>query len=189
MQTFFFQFNFIFTMRKTITIFLFFYSFTLNAQCPTNCPFNFSSKRTEDKVLIEWTVLNEDATICYNVERSTNGVNFETIAVVKCENKKQYNYTDDFKLMAYYRVTKQYQTRTEKTAVMFVEVYSKKMVIYPNPAPLGARVNILGEKPIRIYNILGNLVRELHEDMYIDDLPRGMYIVKSDRETSRLLIQ
>ncbi len=176
-------------MIKTITIFLIFSTYILSAQCPTNCPFNFSSKRMEEKVLIEWAVLNEDGTMNYHVERSSDGVNFETIGVVKCENKKQYNFTDDFKLMAYYRVSKQYQTRSEKTAVIFVEVFSKKMVIYPNPAPLGARVNILGEKPIQIYNILGNLVRELHEDMFIDDLPRGMYIVKSERETSRLLIQ
>lgn len=176
-------------MRKTITIFLILSAYILNAQCPTNCPFNFSTKRMEDKVLIEWAVLNEDATIHYTVERSANGVNFETIAVVKCENKKQYNYTDDFKLRGYYRVTKEYESRVERTPIVFVEVFSKKMVIYPNPAPLGARVNILGDKPVRIYNILGNLVRELHEDMFIDDLPRGIYIVKSDRETSKLLIQ
>ncbi len=176
-------------MRKTITIFLIFCTYALNAQCPTNCPFNFSSKRMDDKVLIEWTVLNEDGTISYKVERSTDAINFTTISVVKCENKKQYSFMDDFKLMAYYRVTKQYQTRIEKTPILYVEVFSKKMVIYPNPAAVGTRVTILGEKPIKIYNILGNLVRELYEDMYIDDLPRGMYIVKSEKETSRLLIQ
>ena len=176
-------------MRKTITIFLILSTYILNAQCPTNCPFNFSSKRMEEKVFIEWAVLNEDATINYIVERSADGLNFENIAYVKCENKKQYNYTDDFKLRGYYRITKQYQSRVERTPVVFVEVFSKKMVIFPNPAAVGARVTILGEKPIKIYNILGHLVRELYEDTYIDDLPRGLYIVRSDRETSKLLIQ
>ena len=176
-------------MKKTITIFLVLYSFMLKAQCPTHCPFNLTSKRTEEKILIEWEVLSEVGAIAYHVDRSTDGVTFKTVGVVKSENKNQYEFTDTFTLRAYYRVVKKYQSRTEKTAVMFVDAFTKRMLVYPNPALLGTRVTILGERPVRIYNMLGNLVRELKEEMYIDDLPKGMYIIKSENQTARLLIQ
>ena len=161
----------------------------LKAQCPTHCPFNLTSKRTEEKILFEWEVLSEEGTIAYHIDRSTDGVHFDRVGTVKCENKRQYEFTDAYTLRAYYRIVKQYQSRVEKTPVMFVEAFTKKMLVYPNPARLGARVTILGERPVRIYNILGNLVRELKEEMYIDDLPKGMYIIKSENQTSRLLIQ
>jgi Secretion system C-terminal sorting domain len=55
---------------------------------------NFEAAKDGSGVRLTWKTATEDAVARYEVQRSTDGINFQTIGAVTAENKKTYSYTD-----------------------------------------------------------------------------------------------
>jgi hypothetical protein len=54
----------------------------------------FSSKKETGGMRLTWRVHEEDKLLRYEIERSTNGINFEKIAIVPAKAQEEYSYID-----------------------------------------------------------------------------------------------
>lgn len=102
---------------------------------------NINATRQNKQVLIKWEVNNTSETKEFEVQRSTNGVGFHTIATLAAVNAKQ-NYelvdndpaTEQARL--YYRIRETDRTgKVFYSAVIAIKdaAYKKGLTVYPNP--------------------------------------------------------
>lgn len=87
-------------MKKIITLLLVFFSIatqSLNAQLDLAFISNFSAAPTDSCNRVTWTIANNRAAKSFEVEKSTNGKDFKTIAVLVATEKfntENYTYAD-----------------------------------------------------------------------------------------------
>ncbi len=170
---------------------------------------SFSASPIEDAVLTRWETATETNNDRFEVERTDDGLIFETVGTVKgsgtTSTKRSYVFTDEkpLKGVSYYRL-KQVDTDGKDSYSAMVSVdRSKKLdyVLYPNPTKgefvlegsvENAQVvvyNILGE--LVEYNVYGRTAGLIHVDC--STLPKGVYYinVKTNTETkiNKLVIE
>ncbi|HEY0039824.1 MAG TPA: M4 family metallopeptidase, partial [Flavisolibacter sp.] len=117
---------------------------------PVNC-LDFKAIKNADQVSLIWKVSNEILAGLYEIERSTDGTNFQKLAAVSGNGTGQYSYADRSVAglkAAYYRVKSIEADGTVRylCTVLYVSFDGRNIFtigdIYPNPGKGQARVNI-----------------------------------------------
>ncbi len=157
---------------------------------------DFTGLQSDNTVVLEWTTLSEKDNDFFEIERSTDGINFATIGFVQgagnSVEKLAYNFADNAPESgrAYYRLsqvdydgTRSYADRL--VSVVYAADRDIRLTIVPNPTRGLFNVLVKGAsegvakllsqsgKPIRIVEI--HLSDELID---ISDLPNGIYILQ-----------
>ena len=87
-------------MKKIITLLLISFSITaqsINAQLDLAFVSNFSANPTNSSNRLTWTIASNQSVSSFEVEKSTNGKDFKTIAILEATeefNTENYTYTD-----------------------------------------------------------------------------------------------
>lgn len=103
-----------------------------------------------DDAILNWSVANEEANHHYELQRSSNGTNFITIATVNRSGNGKYNYTDpEIKNLAatilYYRVKQvdiDGKYSYSDVRILKLDAKETQISIYPNPVNKGFYVSI-----------------------------------------------
>ncbi|MBS4044495.1 MAG: autotransporter-associated beta strand repeat-containing protein [Chitinophagaceae bacterium] len=134
-------------------------------------PVNITSIKATQKattVVVDWTVENEVNIKEYEVQKSTDGRNFETLATVKANNSKAYNSIDNTPSEAanYYRVVSiGNDDKKQYSNIVLVKfgVKNSEVAIYPNPIK-GNTVNLQlqnidkGNYELQVINTIGQVL-------------------------------
>jgi len=131
---------------------------------------NFKGEKADSKVKLEWTTTDEIELNRYELERSTDGINFSVIAVVftKGEQKNVYTYFDERPAYGsnYYRLRMVDDnakfTYSNTALVQFGEKLSGLITAAPNPARQQINIRLTGYEKgnyiLRLYNTAGVLL-------------------------------
>jgi hypothetical protein len=178
---------------------------------------NVDAVQHNGKAVVSWTSLQEHELDSYEIQRSTDGLNFEVAGYTKANNLttvQQYEFTDDISALnvktVYYRIRIIDREHSMKlTGTVWVKISdweNKKLIITPNPATGNAKAKIncskAGKGTISIYNASGLLlstqnitVQEGNNTIILNNitlLNQGYYTVtlriNNETSSSKLLI-
>ena len=161
---------------------------------------DLAAKNNVDEVAVSWNVDDESDVMYYEVQKSTNGIAFETIhkeVVTGLNRSGTYKHTDllyksttDYATgPLYYRIRAVKQTGNFLLSTVVSVTTRKKnndVTIYPQPAASMSTVYIAWTGPatmtIRIFDISGRIVRVINNAsggrVSINDLKSGIYVVE-----------
>lgn len=128
----------------------------------------FAVENKNNKAVLSWTSANE-SDVTYNVQRSTDGINFTTIGSVTGTGSGNYSFTDPNPESGrnYYRLemTGNINTRTSLSTIVTLNLSDvvKVLVAYPNPAHDHFNIRISGENNnkthvVTITDLTGQLI-------------------------------
>jgi len=156
-------------------------------------------------IILTWQTASESNNKNFNIERSMDGVNFQTIGIVEglgnSTHYANYSFVDNEKMtgLFYYRLVQQdYNGKTHQSSVIVVnhecgENINPQILIYPNPSLSSSMIsiNVFRKSIVRIYivNNLGQVVQSI-KDQYLetgmqnfelnfDEVTAGVYFVKT----------
>lgn len=158
---------------------------------------HFNATRILDHVRIEWTTASEINNSHFNVERSRDGSNWQTIAKVSgagnSNSPRKYEYVDQRPILglSYYRLKQtDFDGKYERFETVSVDSAVEEITIYPNPVAQGGSIYVQGvdleqsvEKPI-LYNAQGQIfepqLSRLHNLVRIDlsTMDSGLYWIR-----------
>ncbi len=172
---------------------------------------SFSAQKEDGHVLIEWVTLQEKNNQSYTVERSTDGIHFETVVSLagNKNSSQKMTYTQyDFSPLAgttYYRLK---QTDIDKTysysSVVAVDFSSETdWTIYPNPSNTGnfTLLSAFADNEIvaiTVTDMTGSTVRSFDESNYVQEmqinhLGIGLYVVSiqtvTGQKSKKIIVQ
>jgi hypothetical protein len=152
---------------------------------------DFTGERAEEGVMLYWTSFSEINNDHYTIERSSEGINFQTLAVINgagnSNEKKDYHYLDKTPLddVSYYRL-KQTDLNGHTEDLKKISIpFLFKLNIFPNPNDGNFQVELdqnnviisilspTGEKMIEFLP----LNRGIHF-IKLPPIPAGMYFIK-----------
>lgn len=178
---------------------------------------NVDAVYNNGKTVISWTSLQEHELDSYEIQRSTDGINFEVAGYIKANNLttvQQYDFADDITNLSvtnlYYRIRIIDREHSMKlTGTVWVKITgteNRQLTITPNPTSGSAQVKIncikAGKGTIQIYNAAGLLVSQQNINLQkgsntvllnnITSLTQGYYTVtlriNDETRSSKLLI-
>jgi hypothetical protein len=187
---------------------LWFKSFTFTTPVIKTLPVTLTSFTAQlnsaDKADLNWTTTSEVNANHFSVQRSSDAVNFEDVAIVFTQEGnsaalRRYNYPDNISAvqadMIYYRLKMvDMDGSFSYSSVEVIRVAKEgnnKVITFPNPATSELRITIPGSwqnKAVSysIYNMNGSLVRTKinsnagqTETLNVSDVPVGTYIIKT----------
>lgn len=154
---------------------------------------HFTAKASAGQVLINWATASELNNDYFTVERSDDGVTFNTIATVvgagTTNNVQHYESIDALpNYVAYYRLKQtDFDGTTTYSPIVVINVESNNnndINIYPNPNVSGTvKVSLESDYrlcTIEVTNVNGQVVQQFvptSQVVELEELPRGMYIV------------
>jgi len=128
------------------------YQYTQRAQVLPATWLSFTATKQGNNALLNWTVANEDDNHHYELQRSTNGTDFTTIATINRSpgNGGAYSYTDVGldnlgQTIFFYRVKQvEISGKTSNSDIRFITMIKKgsEIMIFPNPVKEGFYVNM-----------------------------------------------
>ncbi|HXB44214.1 MAG TPA: T9SS type A sorting domain-containing protein [Puia sp.] len=167
--------------------------------------FTAELNNSNNKTVLNWATTSELNASKFIVERSTDGSEYEDLAIVFSQEGnstyvRKYNYTDDISKinspMVYYRLKivdmdDNYQNSDIELVRLSKQYGLINVLVYPNPAQSELRITIPDSwqgKAVgyTIYDIHGSLIKQKlssyagqTELLNIADLPVGIYLVKA----------
>jgi len=158
--------------------------------------------------ILNWSTANETNNQDFTVERSSDGIHFETIGTIKGSgntvNASSYSFTDESPLSgtSYYRIC-QHDLNANKSYTQ-IEAYSSTAVnfvkVYPNPFQGGTTILVMnsgaGQYNYSIYSVSGQLVEsgtgKNNEPLLVaESIANGMYMLtvstSSQSETTKIM--
>ncbi len=156
----------------------------------------FTGKKVGNRTAqLSWTTASEKGNLGFEIERNTEGSNFETIGFVKSQgeatNPTNYTFSDNnFIKTAYYRLKQtDLNGQTTYSKIITIENTAKNDVIsvFPNPIRSGSLLNIqLADNSVsetikvEIYNLNGQLIQQQSgiTPLQTDNWKSGVYFVK-----------
>jgi len=185
---------------------LWFKSFAFNVPVVHTLPLSlvaFTAQLRNTDVAIHWATQMESNTSHFTLQRSVDGSSFDDDAIIFTDGnsdvRKEYNYTDKINKVSagfiYYRLKLvDLDARYSYSKVVVVRLSDElqtNLLVYPNPAQRELRITIPAEwqnKKVayNVYNTNGILVKQKinsnagqTETLQVDDLPAGVYIIKT----------
>jgi len=169
---------------------------------------SFDATARNKDVLVSWITATEVNNDFYTIERSIDGVTFESIGIVPAGEASRYGHYYDFvdsnpiPGTSYYRLRQtDFNGQFEVFPSVSVNFSSPiDLTVYPNPATDQVLIQTKDEnrKEVRIYNYSGQLVMSFISsstliDVDISSLPHGAYIVEvtnfSQKESRKLIVK
>lgn len=174
-------------------------------------PVRFSplkARNNRNHVELEWSTFTETNNAGFYVERSSDGSHWYQIAwlpgsVNNTTAKTNYSYTDNspFPGINVYRLKQKdidgNTTYSNTVAVKIEDTPTKNIIIEPNPARSTITLTTFypGSFNYCLYNMAGQSVRKGNSRgnknvlLQVDNLPEGLYILKTDEEVHKLIIK
>jgi hypothetical protein len=163
---------------------------------------SFTAIKAGANAQLEWRTTHEVNCSLYHAERSSDGINYQAIGTVTCNNtsgNKTYRYTDAAPGNGafYYRI-KQVDAngRFEYSAVQQVNFGSiNSIAVYPNPARNQLQITGLRNKSeINLHDASGRVVLQIRSgqptvQLQIGHLPAGMYQVCITSVTGERMVE
>ncbi len=159
-----------------------------NTVLPVNIAAFTATLINKEEVYLNWYTSTEVNTIAYNIQRSSNGKEFETIGTQKAKGRGSYHYSDIPAVgvsILYYRleiVDKDGSKSYSEIRQLIME--NGQLIISPNPAI--DFVTICGEniKQVTLVDLTGRSVIKKEVNSYsinlaISNLSKGMYMLKA----------
>jgi type IX secretion system substrate protein len=118
----------------------------------------FSAENKNNKAVLYWTSADE-SNVTYNIERSTDGINFLAIGTVKGNGQTNYTFTDPSPVNGriYYRLvmTGNLTAKTMYSSLVNVGLSEalQMAIAYPNPAHDHFYIRIQGENNSKVYAV------------------------------------
>ncbi len=150
----------------------------------------FTGQAVKGGVQLNWATASESNSAQFILEKSLDARTWQMLSKINTNNKpSNYSYDDLSSISAYYRLSEVgTDGKIEVFKAIFVQRFSKKLEIFPNPTT--ASITIVSKESIVIYDLMGKVVRsESSGIITISNLPKGIYFVKSGEETSRIIVQ
>ena len=161
---------------------------------------SFTAKRAENDIRIDWATASESNNEKFEIERSQDGKNFIKVGSKNGRGTTTYTTNYDFtdkqapQTILYYRLKQtDFDTKFTYTQTIAIDNRREKegVLVYPNPATELLYFQTENQdQPIFIYNTSGLLVKKLDtvpSSLSISDLPTGIYLVKTETESIRLI--
>lgn len=163
---------------------------------------SFTTSLYRGDALVKWRLLNPELAKTFTLEKSADGINWETLLSMPARaNAEDYHATDYavFTGINYYRLR-----ITEKNGSVYYSPVShvtgnggeKKFSCWPNPASGSIMLlrNNGGSAVIRLTDLHGRtvLVKTIQtrkEEIILPALPSGMYLLQVDGEVQKLVIR
>jgi hypothetical protein len=149
---------------------------------------SFNASLLQNETLLQWQVENEINFKQYELEYSTDGINFKTIAIIEAKNKSTYDYKYQQTIVQkeYYRIKMVDNDDTYSySKIISLNAKGKPSVsVYPNPAKEFIMVDINGmiaeTTALVIYNASGQAVKTIPaakktNKIPIQHLSKGLY--------------
>lgn len=165
--------------------------------------FNVESKNNKT-VDLSWATTSERNNDFFTMERSKDAQSWEVIETIDGAGNSietiDYSTTDNspYKGISYYRLKQtDFDGNFEYFPIRSVEIKDEKdWTLFPNPA--NEKINIQGSnlKSVEILNVVGSnvggqvniLQKSLsHIELNISELPKGMYLIRCNKVTKRLV--
>ncbi len=169
----------------------------------------FSAMRLYNSVILSWTVI-ETGNDFYSVERSSNGMNWKSIAIINSSSNstipKKYVHADNNALsgIGYYRLKQTNNNGSfSYSAIILIKSASNStgISVYPNPVNQQASVQFQhtspGKKSGSLYNLSGALlhtyswnIQSAHETVSLqglNELPKATYVLIIKDETDKII--
>jgi hypothetical protein len=173
---------------------------------------SFEARKIGKAVKLNWMTTNENNCASFEIQRSTDAVNFTIIGKESAKNSQQniYNFTDNSPLtdLSYYRLKQNDIDGTfSYTSIRSIHTNGlAKINIYPNPTenntiqvdmgemPLGNYNFVLHDQQGRIvYSVEKNIRNEIFQIKFPAQLTPGLYLLKVRSSgyilTSKLILQ
>lgn len=169
--------------------------------------FNVSPKKNH--VNLSWIVTNSEKSKHYNILKSKDSHHWEIIATIEKSASKQevtqYEYTDQVPYLGvnYYRIVEEefsgLQSYSPTQKVLLNNQFHSSDMIYPNPAAdvIYVSTQLLDQQNIPVmYSITGQEIPLAHRisklnpnkiQIQINDLPNGLYFLRSDNRIYKLI--
>lgn len=157
-----------------------------------------------NKVVISWSTASEINNSLFEIQRSTDAKEFETIGNVDGSGNsnviKNYTFIDNSPNgeLLYYRIKQiDYDGRYDFSEIFTITNNDfKAFEVYPNPATGSINITGLTQRDyLEVYNSVGILIKNVLVDaenikLSLDNFPAGIYFIKrkSNQEVIRLII-
>ncbi len=185
------------------------YDFELTIDAPLPVEFiSFTGKKVQDFVQLDWSTASEFNSDYFEIMRSTNGINFETIGRMNAAGfsnlEKQYTFEDKNPLAGnnYYRLKQIDQDGKICYSNIVILNFEKDLLeiqnTYPNPSRNQISIEYFAYSDktafFRIYNMIGQLVQSQKEEINIGEnltaidlrqLQGGVYLLEIQQGESR----
>ena len=164
---------------------------------------SFTAQNTTNAVAINWTTATEENNDYFTIERSADGINYNTIASISGAGNSftslSYSYTDNNPLIgvSYYRLSQTDYNGDSETfdAVSVAFLNGARISVGPNPAINFLNIAVDGEMGysiVNIYNLIGVQVKSLEmlesvTKFDISDLPKGAYMLVLSANTTKIV--
>ena len=163
---------------------------------------DFSAMAEKEAVNLFWSTSSELNNDYFILEKSTDAVNFEQLAIVKgagtSTDRHDYSFIDNNpnKGYNYYRVKNvDFDGTSSESPVIAISYNSAaQLSIYPNPLPKGEQLNISSTEQferISLFNAYGQMVYTNNSNnapiLLPNDLPAGFYTISIDFESGSIV--
>ncbi|MCP4443547.1 MAG: T9SS type A sorting domain-containing protein [Aureispira sp.] len=135
-----------------------------------NATIGFSGWKVGDKNELEWTIDNEQTIQSYTLERSTDGIDFQTLAAIDAVGQSAYNYIDELPYStSYYRLkVKELDGQISYSNVINLTrkgITAGSIKVYPNPTTNSVNIDFLADKSsnatIQVIDVLGRTLQTI----------------------------
>jgi len=165
---------------------------------------SFTVKNQDDAVLLQWVTANEQNTLNFTVQHSTDGTNFSNLAVVAAAGNSsaggvyQYLHTQPAEGVNYYRLSQADKDGKNSFSAIKKIVYTKNtagFILFANPVLNGnISLQLKNNATLILWSSGGaqvyrkNLEKGIN-NIDVSNLPKGNYILQVGNEIKKILIQ
>ena len=156
---------------------------------------DFAAQRIDESVFLKWNATYETSFRQFEIERSTDGLNFNKIGNVEGRNLSSYSFTDPLipnRPVLYYRLKMldiDGKFTYSKTVTIKVSNYFSNALVYPNPTSGTLTIKLLEQLKenslLQVLDITGRNVKHemirngsLNISLNVTSLPEGRYFIR-----------
>lgn len=159
---------------------------------------SFTVQATPGAALLQWTVSQEINTAYYQVEKSIDGITFNSIGIVHANGTsggaREYSFTDNTisGQKTFYRIkVADADSRFSYSVIRYINGGRQDLTLTAYPNPVKEKISIVlpqnwnnGKNKIMFINATGQIVldkqvAQLQNDFDVSGLPAGVYLVKA----------
>ncbi|MBC7935034.1 MAG: hypothetical protein H7Y86_06710 [Rhizobacter sp.] len=157
---------------------------------------SFNATEQNGGILLQWKTANEINAAYFDIEKSSNGIYFNTLG--KVYSASIYSFENNYRYLeknlpngVYYYRLKMFDTdgRFTYSPVIFITIKNKKeLLVYPTITY--SSFNISNANEIYLYNSAGSFMKRLYNGLNnISDLPNGLYILRNSETWVKIIKQ
>lgn len=154
----------------------------------------FDARREGRSAVLQWSTATEKNAGYFSIQHSRDGRTWKTIGKVSAKGestvRQSYSFTDQTPVSGanYYRLMAVDRDRTAEYSPVSSVVFDDRSALYPNPVQESFRLeesDLSLIRQVRITDLQGRLVAtpELKKDIFVGNLPQGVYLVEVTRVT------